>query len=54
MLLDFVDLEIAWHTKSFGKIFYINKINKHLIFWDIKLPGEGGKENQFGTQFRNT
>ena len=31
MLIDFVDVEIFWHTKLFGKNFYINEINKHLI-----------------------
>jgi hypothetical protein len=30
MFVDFVDVEIIWHTKLFGKIFYINKVNKHL------------------------
>ena len=40
MLIDFVDVEIVWHTKLFGW-FYINKINKHFIFLGHKTPGVG-------------
>jgi hypothetical protein len=39
MLVDFLDVEIVWHTKLFGKIFYINEINKHLNL-----------DNHFGTK----
>ena len=39
MLIEFVGVEIVWHTKLVGKIFYIKKINRHLIFMEHKTPG---------------
>ena len=38
MIIDFVDVEIVWHTKLFGW-FNINKINKRLIFSGHKTLG---------------
>lgn len=35
MFIDFVDVEMVCQTELFGKIFYINKINIHLILDDI-------------------
>ena len=41
MFIDFIDVEIVWHTELFGNIFYMKKINKHLMFLGHKTPGVG-------------
>jgi hypothetical protein len=43
MFIDFVDVGIVWHTEFFGKIFYINKINK-LLNSDNHFGLENSKE----------
>ena len=42
MFIDFVDIEIVWHTMLSGQIFDINATEKHLILnnhFGIKITG---------------